>query len=65
MVGDVFVWKCQKSCIYLIAKDSERGILLSDLFQLANRHIHFLQMGIKPKTMRFGFILWVVSDFLS
>ena len=65
MVGDVFIWKYPKSCIYLIAKDSERGFLLSDLFQLENRHIHFLQMGIKPKTMRFGFILWVLSDFLS
>lgn len=65
MVGAIFVWKCPKSCIYLIAKDSERGILLSDLSQLENRHIHLLQMGIKPETMRFGFILWVLSDFLS
>ena len=65
MVGDVFIWKYPKSSIYLITNDSGREILLSDLFQLENRHIHFLRMGIKPKTMRFGFILWVLSDFLS
>ena len=44
MVGDVFIWKYPKSSIYLITNDSGREILLSDLFQLENRHIHFLRM---------------------